>query len=437
MFGYYMRTALRSIKRNPALSALMIAAIAVGIGVSMTMVTIFYIMDGDPIPRKSSELYRVQVDSWGPLRPYDDDKPERAPEQMTWRDATNLLAAEGASRQVAMFESTLVVEPENTLPFEASTRVTNSDFFTMFEVPFKYGSGWETSIDRDPAPVVVLHTRLNDKLFGGENSVGKRVRLSGTYYTITGVTSNWEPMPRFYDVISSPFNEVEDAFVPISLTPQEKFGNSGSTWAWKNEKIDTFEDRLNSEMVWLQYWAELPTRADRDAYMTHLANYTGEQKKLGRFERPTNNYTHDVMAWMRYQEVVVDEVKVLISLGFLFFIVCLLSCVSLLLTKVNGSRGELSLRRALGATRSQILLQNLTEVALIGAAGGLLGIGLAQAGLTAIRAGISRAPESLFSIDWTIVGLSIAISVTAAVIAGLYPAWKACLIAPATELKVQ
>ncbi|MBS04026.1 MAG: hypothetical protein CMQ24_15160 [Gammaproteobacteria bacterium] len=114
-------------------------------------------------------------------------------------------------------------------------------------------------------------------------------------------------------------------------------------------------------MTWLQYWAELPGASDREAYMAHLTNYVNEQKKLGRFERPVNNAIHDVMAWMRYNEVVVDEVKVLISLGFLFFVVCLLSCVSLLLTKVNGHRSELSLRRALGASRSQVLLQNLIE----------------------------------------------------------------------------
>ncbi len=56
MWSYHFRNALRSMKRNPALTALMIAAIAVGIGVSMTMVTIYYIMDGEPIPRKSTML---------------------------------------------------------------------------------------------------------------------------------------------------------------------------------------------------------------------------------------------------------------------------------------------------------------------------------------------------------------------------------------------
>ncbi len=437
MLTYYLKNAFRSMMRNPALTALMIAAIATGIGVSMTMVTIYYLMDGNPIPNKSSQLHRVLVDSWSPLQPYDSDDPSRAPDQMTWIDATNLLQAGAGRRQVAMFRSKLVAQPDDKLPIEVSTRVTSGDFFPMFDVPFLYGSGWSPEIDANPTPVVVLSKGLNDKLFGGENSVGKRLRANQTYFTITGVMDTWEPFPRFYDVTNSAFNPVEEAFVPLALTPGLKLDSSGNTNGWKSEKIVSYDDRLNSEMIWLQYWTELHTPAEQQAYLAHLDNYAEEQKKLGRFERPVNNHTYNVMDWMRYNEVVVDEVRVLIGLGFLFFLVCLLSCVSILLTKVNGRRAELSLRRALGATRPQILLQNLAEVAVIGGIGGIFGLGLAQVGLSAIRSGISQAPPGMFQIDWFIVGLSMLIAVSASIIAGLYPAWQACLVAPATELKTQ
>ena len=66
MFGYYLQLALRSLKRNVMLTALMIAAIGVGIGASMTTLTVFRAMSGDPIPRKSSRLFAVQIDNWGP-----------------------------------------------------------------------------------------------------------------------------------------------------------------------------------------------------------------------------------------------------------------------------------------------------------------------------------------------------------------------------------
>ncbi|MFT6993195.1 MAG: putative ABC transport system permease protein, partial [Paraglaciecola sp.] len=53
MFGYYIKLALKSVKRNPILSLLMITAIALGIGASMTTITVNYLMSADPIPHKS------------------------------------------------------------------------------------------------------------------------------------------------------------------------------------------------------------------------------------------------------------------------------------------------------------------------------------------------------------------------------------------------
>ena len=54
MFTYYLKLGWLSIRRNPMLSTLMIAAIAVGIGASMTTITVNYVMSGDPIPQKSA-----------------------------------------------------------------------------------------------------------------------------------------------------------------------------------------------------------------------------------------------------------------------------------------------------------------------------------------------------------------------------------------------
>ena len=57
MFGHYLKLALFSIKRNPILSTLMVAAIAVGIGASMTTITVNYAMGSNPIPQKSDQLF--------------------------------------------------------------------------------------------------------------------------------------------------------------------------------------------------------------------------------------------------------------------------------------------------------------------------------------------------------------------------------------------
>ena len=81
MLGYYLTDTIRSWRRSPVLSAIVALAIALGIGVSVIMLAIYTIMPGNPIPQKDDVLYRVQVDSWDPLRPFDEDRPERAPIQ--------------------------------------------------------------------------------------------------------------------------------------------------------------------------------------------------------------------------------------------------------------------------------------------------------------------------------------------------------------------
>jgi putative ABC transport system permease protein len=68
MFAYYLDLALRSLTRNKMLTALMILIIGFGVAASMTTWSLFRAVSGDPIPRKSSELFVPQIDMWGPVR---------------------------------------------------------------------------------------------------------------------------------------------------------------------------------------------------------------------------------------------------------------------------------------------------------------------------------------------------------------------------------
>jgi len=438
MFRYNVKLALKSMRRNVILTALMIAAIGVGIGISMTTMTVYYMMNGDPIPAKSDVLFAITMDSWSPLRPFNDDKPDRAPHQLTFHDAERLLAFGEGKRQTAMFESSLIIEPvnEDELPFEAGARVASADFFSMFNVPFIYGSGWDQSADAAAEPVVVLTKQLNERLFGGVDSVGERLIMQGTYFQVAGVVDTWEPTPRFYDPINGAFQEINEMFIPYSLTLALELQSAGSDWGWKAEDITSFEQWLNSESSWVQYFVELESPRDRDAYVAHLDAYVGEQKRLGRFERPMNNSIFDVMEWMEYHEVVANDSKVLVGLSFLFLTVCLLSTIALLLTKFVGKTSETSLRRALGASRKVIFNQQLVEVAVIGSAGGLIGLLLAAAGLKGIKV-LYEAPDGLVSLDWVMIMTAIGLAVVSSMIAGLYPAWRVCKIPPAAQLKTQ
>ena len=107
MLRYYFRLGLLSIRANPALSALMIAAIAIGIGACMTIVTVRHVMADNPIEHKNDRLFHVQVDNWNPNDPY--GEPNEPPEQVTYLDATALLEASRAHRQVVSDDSRVVL----------------------------------------------------------------------------------------------------------------------------------------------------------------------------------------------------------------------------------------------------------------------------------------------------------------------------------------
>jgi len=437
MFSYYLKLGWLSIRRNPLLSTLMIAAIAIGIGASMTIITVNYVMSSNPIPQKSDQLFYVQLDNWDP-NDQDEDGFE-PPDQMTYLDAMALMKADKAYRQVASNRSGLVLEPQgqDEMPFSVDTRNTWADFFAMFDLPFIYGAGWDDSADQNLERVVVLSKEINERVFGGENSVGSRVRLSGMDYQVVGVLDEFQPVPKFYDVTNDPFGETEEIFIPFNVAVEYELPRNGNTNCWKTPDGDGLEAFLKSECVWIQFWAELRDAEEKAEYMAFLDAYVEQQKALGRFPRPMNNRLSDVMEWMENQQVVEDDARVMLGLSLLFLVVCLLNTIGLLLAKFMGKSTDISLRRALGASRSSLFVQHMVETGLIGLGGGILGLGLTWLGLRGIEMLFEDIVKNLVSLDGVMVLTAIGLAIVSALLAGLYPTWRACRITPASQLKIQ
>jgi len=446
MFSYDLRLALDSMKRHPGLTALMVLAIALGIAVCTVTFTIYHAMATNPIPHRSAQLHAVTLDTWSPERPYDDEKPENPPQLLTYRDAMFLYGAKAAPRSVVMYKSGSLLLPERAgiKPFQAMLRVTSHAFFPMFDVPFLYGQGWDAAADEGPQPVVVISHETNEKVFAGENSVGRMLKLGKVEYRVVGVLRPWAPSPKFFDLNNGSFEDPEDAYVPFGWGKALELPVYGNTNCWKPEVGEGYQDFLNSECVWLQFWAELPTKAARDEYQAFVDNYARSQKATGRFQRPLNNRLYDVDQWLDRNEVVQKDNRVLIGIALLFLAVCLVNVVGLLLAKFLNAAPLTGLRRALGASRKDIVRQHMVEVLLIGLAGGVLGLLLAIGGLAGIRAvyvGFSDvnggAYERLTQIDPVVVLVTLALSLLAGAIAGLYPAWRIGRTAPAIYLKTQ
>ena len=439
MFAYYVRLAMISIRKNPMLSLLMVAAVGLGIGLCMTIVTVNYIMGKDPIPSKSADLYYVQLDSWDPNNAFQD--PNEPPDQVTFIDAMALMDAKPAFRQTANSGLGIVVEPDDrdVKPFVSSGRAVFADFFAMFEVPFLYGSGWDDSADLAREQVVVLSREINERVFGGENSVGRNLAMGGNVYRVVGVMDEWNPIPKFYDLTTGPFDQTEDVIVPFNLIRELELGRSGNTNCWKPIGGDGMQAFLASECIWIQFWVELPSENDKRAYRQFIDSYVSDQKELGRFPRPMNNQLSNVVEWMENQKVVQDEAKMMLVVAVMFLAVCLLNTIGLLLSKFLGKAGEVGVRRALGASRRALFVQFLVESGCVGLVGGLLGLVVAWGGLKGILALFSDVPgmDQLVSMDWVMVATAIVLAIVSSIAAGLYPTWRACNVQPAQQLKSQ
>jgi putative ABC transport system permease protein len=432
---YYLRMGLRSLAQNPMLSGLMVLGIALGIATCMTTLTVFHLMGSDPIPWKSARLHNVQLDSWDPDNAF--APPDEPPNQLTYRDASALMRAGEADRQAAMFRVGLPVQPDNPAlkPQLVIGRATGADFFAMFEPPFAHGQPWDHSQDHDHARVVVLSSAINGKLFGGADSVGHHLRISDVDYTVVGVLAPWRPRVRFYDVLSSsPFGDPEDIYLPYSTAIELQLGAAGQSSCWGNTPAGR-DAYLASECVWQQFWVELDSSAHLAAYRAFLDAYVGQEKQLGRFARPLDNRLLDVNAWLENQKVVSSDVRLQVWLAFAFLGVCMVSTVGLMLAKFLRRSGEIGVRRALGASRTQIFIQHLVEAAVIGAAGGVLGLLLAWCGLLLVR-GLDGELESVATLDWTMIATATVLSVAAALLTGLYPTWRACRVQPAVQVKI-
>jgi len=380
------------------------------------------------------------MDSWNPDRPFDDDNPRVPPNQMTWMDVRGIMKSDIPTHQSAMFKADLTVHPasKDQRPFRASTRLCFADFFPMFDVPFQYGSGWDRLADEGPEAVVVLDGETNDRLFGGENSVGRTLRIEEREFTVVGVLAHWQPMPKYYDPHNGPFGRTEALYIPMNLTEPMEIRTAGNDSNWKTYDSSLFAAWLGSEATWLQMWVELDDAAQVERYHAFLDAYATEQKKLGRFQRPLNNRLLDVMAWLEDRQVVPDEARSMLIVALLFLVVCSVNLIGILLSKFLARAPEVGIRRALGASRRSVFLQHILECEIVAAAGGVLGLGLSLFGLRILRVLFSSNSASLpFRLDVYMILAGMSLALCAGLLAGLYPSWRICRISPAFHLKTQ
>jgi putative ABC transport system permease protein len=426
---------LRSFKRNRVLTALMVLALGLGIGASITTLTVLKLLSGDPLPQKSARLFTPEIN---PSPAADTTPAEQALTNwgglMGYADAMNLLHAHKAGHQAVMALTQAKIAPPRVggHPFFSNGVMTTADFFGMFDAPFQYGSGWSAEDGENRAHVAVIADFLNDKLFGGADSVGKSIRINEHDYRIVGVLKPWAPQPRFYGLMlgGHSYGNGDAVFLPL----QSGFADKMSPQNLNCWSADFNPDQMETAPCGIvTLWVELAHASDAAAYKTYLANYVRQQISLGRFSHPEVALPN-LTDYLGQMQVVPNDARLQAYLAFGFLLICIVNTVGLLLAKCLRRSREIGVRRALGATRRAVFAQFMVESAMVGIAGGVLGLIFAELGLLAIRHQPAQY-ASLAHLDVSMFVATFAIALVASLIAGLLPAWRACIVAPAPQLK--
>ena len=458
MLAYSFQLALLSVKERWRLSLLAIITVAIGIGILMTIKAEAYQGLKLPLGEASLHYYLVQINNFElngrtPL-------PEalRNP-GLTYRDAMQLTRAETPAQNSSMNWKSLSVTnslDQDQQPLLASTVVTDAGFFQMFKPPMLYGAPWSAQVDIQMEPVAIISKKLNDYFFAGNNSVGKQIQINNELLTIVGVMDNWKLSRRFYD---RSFNNYsvgalpDDLYMPHPVAVAAELRRFVNMYCWPSERSRQFDfinndiqGLMDSECTWINYWVQLDSDADVAAYKTYLSQYVAQQKELGRFPQEELNFLSNSRTLSEESSALDGRFALLQTLSTIFFVVCLMNTIGILLAKFMRKSKEVSLRRALGAKKKTVLMQYFLEVSIIGVAGGAIGLLFAWLGLQGrlqLYRWIGDYQVSYadiahnFQLDWVMVLTAISIALIGTILVGLYPIWRICNISPAAQLKAQ
>jgi putative ABC transport system permease protein len=439
MFGYYLDLAARSLKRSPGLTLLMVLIIGFGVAASMTSYSVFRAVSGDPIPWKSSQLFIPQIELWGPKGHGGDGDNGDPPDAMDYSDAIALMRDHRARYQSAAYVISPAVVPAQAgaHPINVTGHAVYNEFFPMTDAPFKYGTGWSPSEDEQRAAVAVIGDKLNQKLFGGSNSVGKTINVDGKDYRIVGVLEKWSPQPRFYDVWNTGgfTTNSDDIFIPFQRAIDVSMSNDGNTNCVETPAQSGFKGLQDSSCIWISYMVQLDNAAAVTAYRQYLDGYAREQQHSGRFNWPPNNRLRTLPEYLDAEHVVPTDTKISLLVAIGLLLVCLVNTAGLLLAKFLRRSGEIGVRRALGAPRSAIYAQFLIEAGIVGLSGGVLGLALVGFGIHGVGWILPKDIANLARLDIPLLFLTLLVAVIATVLAGVYPTFRASRVQPAWQLK--
>jgi len=418
---YHLRLVAKSLKRDRWFTLVMVLSQALSVSIFVTALTTaqrYSNMTG----QLRGDVFRVEGDRNGALAHFYKNTQfeglgDFAATLVSLPTARALTATGLAAGSTVSFIAALTGGPVERTPGRIAVRFCDPDIFSMFNIGFRYGGPF-TGAGRLAASEVVLSDVLNRQLYGGADSVGRVVRIGGRDFRIVGVTRQLSGKLRIWDFGVAPEN-VANAMVPFAFADELR---PVPVISWPPVLPDAgWRAIAESPSGFAEYWVRLPTAEARTRFAAAVAAVdprlslrSGDEIAL-RFNKAPAPY------------------RVFLILTLVVLEVSVINLMRMLLAKATSRAAEIGIHRALGAGRNTIFARQLMEGVLVSMTGSVLGLILAVPTVAMFDRLIPDTPI-LLAVTPTIVATVLLVCLLAALVSGIYPAWRVASVAPTRYL---
>jgi putative ABC transport system permease protein len=392
-FAADVRYAARMLRANPGFTAVALTALALGIGANTAIFTVVNSVLLEPLPYPQPDrIMQLGRTFGGDGAGWSNS----IPKYMAWRQnrAFESMTLFGLDGPGVSFGS-------GDHPPQVKTLHASDGYFQVFGVAPILGRTYTAAEDvpNGPPVAVISYGLWQSQLAGNSNAIGSNIKLNGQLYTVIGVLPKWfQPDPP------------SDVWLPQQADPNST--NQGHYLR--------IAGRLKPGVTLPQAQAEMKVVGER----FRAANPKWMDK-------------NESVAVMPMAEAIVGpqvRTALLVLLGAVLFVL-LIACANvanLLLARAGVRQRELAIRAAMGASRSRVIRQLLTESIMLAGAGGILGFAL---GAWGVRGLLLLAPgniprltdaDAMHSaiplLDWRVAAFTLAVALATGIIFGVFPA---------------
>jgi putative ABC transport system permease protein len=396
-----MRYSFRALRRQPAFVAVAVLSLALAIGANSAIFSFADALLLRPLPVKNP-AGMLDVTCATPDNPL---------EGMSFPDYRDLRKESRSFNGLAAYRiATLAVAANPDAPAQIRFAALVSDnFFAVTGVTPSEGSAFlsgEATAATQPV-AIVSYDFWRENYAGGHSVIGRNLRVNGIVFTIVGVApESFTGLDRFVR---------PSVFVPLGMTQR-----------LNGEPADPLEDRGSHNLV---VKGRLSAGASRKSAQAELAVIGAA---LEREYVKTNRNRHMAVRTELQRRILQTPqllalVKMLMGLVALILIIACSNVANLLLARGRARSREIAIRLSIGAGRTRVVRQLMTESLIVALAGGVVGLLFAFGGILLLQMqSVPSDPPNVLAVqlDWRVVEFSLLAALGSCLFFGLAPAWQ-------------